>query len=206
MSRVTTALKRTELDVSMDASQRRFEALFRAHYPAVRRYAYHRAITGSNADDLVAETFIVAWRRLDAVPIDDALPWLLAVAGNVQRNQARSHRRYQALIERLPSPQSSPPPAIPSDVGPQIRAALAALSDDDREILLLVAWDGLTPQQAAVAIGTTPGSARLRLHRARKRFATQFELGSVRTQKRASSDGQFRIDRKELSHEQTFRF
>ena len=190
----------------MDAPQRRFEALFRAHYAAVRRYAYHRAITGSLADDLVAETFLVAWRRLDAVPTDDALPWLLAVAGNVQRNQARSHRRYQAMVARVPHPQPAPPPAVPNDVGPQIRAALTALSPDDREILLLVAWDGLTPQQAAVAIGTTPGSARLRLHRARKRFAGQFELGSTPTQKRATSDGQFRIDRKELSHEQAFRY
>src|SRR5687768_10920779 len=107
----------------MDPDRRRFEILFRAHYPALRRYAYHRAVTGSDADDFVAETFLVAWRRLDVVPDDDALPWLLAVAANVRRNQARSRRRYLNLVDRVPPPESAPPPLEPSDTAPAIRAA-----------------------------------------------------------------------------------
>ena len=191
----------------MDVSRRRFEVLFRAHYPAVRRFAYHRAITGVDADDLVSETFLVAWRRLDVVPEDDALPWLLAVAGNVLRNQARSRRRYLNLLGRMPPPVSAPPPLEPSDNAPAIRAALAALSADDREILLLVAWDGLTPHQAATALGTNAGTARLRLHRARKRFAAHFEPADS-TRKRSIADGQFPgdRDREELSHDRAFRF
>jgi RNA polymerase sigma factor (sigma-70 family) len=191
----------------MDTSRRRFEALFRAHYPAVRRYAFHRAIAGADADDLVAETFLVAWRRRDVVPEDNALPWLLAVAANVRRNQARSRRRYRNLVDRVPRPEAAPPPLEPSDNAPAIRAALAALTPDDREILILVAWDGLTPQEAATVLGTNAGTARLRLHRARKRFAAQFPPTDP-LRKRSTADGQFRGDThgKESSHERAFRF
>lgn len=179
----------------------RFEALFRATYPAVRRYAFHRAITGSDADDLVAETYVVAWRRLDAVPEDDPLPWLLAVAANVRRNRARSARRYQALIDRLPLPQPAPPPSVPNEDAAEVVRALATLSDDDQEILRLVAWDGLTPQQAATVLGTTGAAARLRLHRARRRLSER--LGR-RTEKRQPPIGQFRDDREEVPHGQAY--
>ncbi|HET6952314.1 MAG TPA: sigma-70 family RNA polymerase sigma factor [Acidimicrobiales bacterium] len=152
----------------MDAATR-FRALFEAHYPAVRRYAHHRAVVGADADDLVAETFTVAWRRLDDVPVDDPLPWLLAVAANVRRNQARSVRRYHAVLDRLPGPDPAPPPPEPGDAA--LAGALAALTPDDREILRLVAWDGLTPAQAARVLGCPDGTARARLHRARRRLA-----------------------------------
>src|SRR5262245_1600604 len=125
----------------MDAATR-FHALFQAHYPAVRRFAHHRAVVGADAEDLVAEVFSVAWRRLDDVPGDDALPWLLAVATNVWRNQARSARRYRAALIRLPRPEPAPPPPEPADPG--LAQALSALTLDEREILRLVAWDGLT--------------------------------------------------------------
>lgn len=155
----------------MDA-EARFRALFESHQAAVRRYAHHRAIEGTDADDVVAETFTVAWRRMADVPVDDPVPWLLAVAANVRRNQARSARRYQAALGRLPRPEAAPPPPEPeSGDGASVRRALAALSPDDREILRLVAWDGLTPQQASVVLGCRAGTARARLHRARRRLA-----------------------------------
>ncbi|WP_162942142.1 RNA polymerase sigma factor [Desertimonas flava] len=159
--------------MTFDARQR-FDAIFRAHYAAVRRYAHHRSIVGSDADDLVSETFLVAWRRLDVVPAD-ALPWLLAVAANVQRNQARTRRRHRSLLERVPRPEPVAPPAEPGLGSSRIRSALDRLSAADREILILVAWDDLTAQQLAVVLGTTAGTARLRLHRARRRFAGQLE-------------------------------
>ncbi len=89
----------------------RLRALFESHQGAVRRYAHYRAIAGADADDLVAEVFAVAWRRLADVPADDALPWLLAVAGNVRRNQARSARRYRAALVALPHPTPHRRPA-----------------------------------------------------------------------------------------------
>jgi RNA polymerase sigma-70 factor (ECF subfamily) len=154
----------------MDAVAR-FRALFEAHHPAVRRYAFHRAIQAADADDLVAEVFAVAWRRRDDVPADDPLPWLLAVAGNVRRNQTRSARRYAAALGSLPPPASAPPPAEPDDRGAVLRRGLGELSEDDQEILRLVAWDGLTPRQVAVALGCPDGTVRARLHRARRRLA-----------------------------------
>ena len=168
-TRVTDVVRRTELVVTFDARER-FDAIFRAHYAAVRRYAHHRSIIGGDADDLVNETFLVAWRRLDDVP-PDALPWLLAVAANVHRNQARGRRRHRALLDRMPRPEPVAPPTEPVAAVSRIKDALARLSPSDREILVLVAWDGLAPHQAAVVLGTTAGTARLRLHRARRRFA-----------------------------------
>ena len=77
----------------------RFRALFAAHRSAVLAYA-RRRVDPDAAADVVAETFLVAWRRLDAVP-DDALPWLYGVARKVVGNQRRAQRRSQALVERL---------------------------------------------------------------------------------------------------------
>jgi RNA polymerase sigma factor (sigma-70 family) len=152
----------------MDA-EARFRALFEAHYARVRRYAHHRGVVGADADDLVADVFTVAWRRIDDVPGGDALPWLLAVAGNVRRNRARSARRLQAALRRLPAPEPAPPPPDPAD--PALADALAALNPGDRELLRLVAWDGLTTRQLAAVLGCPDGTARSRLHRARRRLA-----------------------------------
>jgi len=156
----------------MDA-EARFRALFKATYPTVARYARHRGLTGHDADDLVAATYEVAWRRLDVVPAGEgALPWLLTVALNQLRNHRRRVLRDRALVERLPPPEHTPPPGEPFGVGwREIRRALDALSEDDRELVLLVAWDGLTPGQAASVLGLTPAATRTRLHRARARLA-----------------------------------
>jgi RNA polymerase sigma-70 factor, ECF subfamily len=154
----------------MDAATH-FRALFEAHYPRVRRFAHHRAVVGADAEDLVAEVFTVAWRRRDDVPDDDPLPWLLAVAANVWRNQARSARRYRAVLRRLPAPEPAPPPPEPADT--ELARALADLTPDEREILRLVAWDGLTSRQLALVLAVPEGTARSRLHRARRRLAAR---------------------------------
>lgn len=161
----------------MDA-QARFRAVFEATYPAVARYARHRGLSGEDAEDLVAATYEVAWRRLDAVPGgDQTLPWLLTVALNQFRNQHRRLVRERALLERLPAPASaSPPPELPGVSWRDIRRALDALAANDRELLLLVAWDGLSPAQAGSVLGLTPVAARSRLHRARRRLAQRSEI------------------------------
>jgi RNA polymerase sigma factor (sigma-70 family) len=163
----------------MDDSAR-FRELFEAAFGAVRRYVHHRGVTGGAADDVVAETFLVAWRRLDDVPQDDPLPWLLAVARNVWLNQRRADRRRQAFVRRLPPPALVPPPAEPADPSDTtaVRAALAWLGEGDREILRLVAWDELTSAQVAEVLGCTAGAARVRLHRARQRLAEEMEKRS----------------------------
>jgi len=151
----------------------RFRALFDAAYPAVRRYVLYRGVAGGRADDVVAETFLVAWRRLDDVPDDDPLPWLLAVARNVWLNQRRGDRRFAAVLQRLPLPAHTPSPGEADPDLRDVHEALLAIEPDDREILRLVAWDGLSAAQAGEVLGCSPGAARVRLHRARRRLAAE---------------------------------
>src|SRR4051794_22007374 len=140
-----------------------FAALFEAHLDAVRAYAWRR--DPATADDVVAETFLVAWRRLGDVP-DEALPWLIGVARNVRRNELRSGRRRSALVEQL----SWLPPSSEPEVSPAL-AALAELPERDREVLLLAAWEGLDRGEIAAALGCTRANVSLRLFRARRRLA-----------------------------------
>jgi RNA polymerase sigma factor (sigma-70 family) len=154
----------------------RFEELFRRNYPAVRGYALRRTSPDA-AQDAVAETFLVAWRRLDDVP-EDALPWLFGVARRVLANQRRASGRGAALQQRLAGagagrPASPEESVTESDV---VRAALARLCERDREALMLVAWHGLTGKRAARAAGCTRAAFDVRLHRARRRLAAQLEI------------------------------
>jgi RNA polymerase sigma-70 factor (ECF subfamily) len=144
--------------------QRRFERLFSAQYAFVAAYANRRA-SAVDAEDVVAETFLVAWRRLDDVP-DDAKPWLFGVARRVLANQRRAAGRREALYERATA--SLNPTGDAADT--QVLQALAPLSERDREILLLVAWDGLTMAEAAAVLGCSRGAAKVRLHRAKHRL------------------------------------
>jgi RNA polymerase sigma factor (sigma-70 family) len=145
----------------------RLDALFHAHAAEVRAYAHWRIDT-SLVDDVVSEVFLIAWRRLDDVP-DDALPWLLACARRVLANQRRSVRRVAALRERLLRERTMPSPDISADR--LLGCALSALNDRDRDLLLLIAWDGLTPAQAAKVLGCSSNALSVRLHRARRRLA-----------------------------------
>jgi RNA polymerase sigma factor (sigma-70 family) len=151
----------------------RFEHLFRATYPAVRGYALRRTSPDA-AQDAVAETFLVAWRRFDEVP-EDALPWLFGVARRVLANQRRASGRGEALQERLAGaaqPESLEEHVTESEV---VRAALARLSERDREALMLVAWHGLSGKRAARAAGCTRTAFDVRLYRARGRLAALLE-------------------------------
>jgi RNA polymerase sigma factor (sigma-70 family) len=160
-------------------AEARFRALFVETYAALRRYARHRGFSPTDSDDLVAEVFTIAWRRIDDVP-EDATPWLFGVARNVSRNLRRGELRAARMLARLPRPEIQhpvePDESADSEV---IRNALASLDERDRELLVLVAWDGLTPQQAATALGSTAGATRVRLHRARARFAAALTNGEL---------------------------
>lgn len=163
-------------------AETRFRELFSNAYPALRRYAHHRGLSGPDADDLVAEVLTIAWRRLDVVPTD-ALPWLFAVARNVRQNAFRSGDRRRRLGERLRAGREwTTPPHEPAEVeAAVIRDALAALRSDDRELLLLIGWDGVTPSEAALILGCSANTLRVRLHRARDRLAA--ELADRETQR-----------------------
>ena len=158
-----------------DDRQARFNELFDRHYPAVRAYAARRTTTAGVVDDVLSETFLVAWRRIDSVPAD-ALPWLLAVARRVLANQRRGEARRGALVALLAGMlPRAPVVEADSEVFGDLSAGLAALAPREREALLLVAWEGLDPQRAARVVGCAPAAFRARLYRARRRLAAQLQ-------------------------------
>lgn len=150
----------------------RFTGMYDACRQRVWAYVVSRA-GRQVADEVVSETFAIAWRRLDDVP-EPALPWLLGVARNVLRDNIRAETRRDALNAELRA-------WTEGDVADQVTErlgvlrALAELPEDDREILLLTAWQGLSPKEAAHVIGCSSAAFRVRLHRARKRLKQAME-------------------------------
>jgi RNA polymerase sigma-70 factor, ECF subfamily len=156
-----------------DDREARFRALFDAHYERVHAYAARRA-GASVADDVAATTMAIAWRRLDEIDARLELPWLLTTARNVASTTVRGEVRRRARDE------AEGQAAVPDLAGAvaersAIAGALAALSDADRELLLLCTWDDVAPADAARALGLAPGTVRVRLHRARRRFRAAYE-------------------------------
>jgi RNA polymerase sigma-70 factor (ECF subfamily) len=161
----------------------RFESVYRELYAPVCGYALRRIRRPEDAAEVVAETFATLWRRFDACPQGDELrPWLFGVARRVAANQRRGERRRTALGERLAATADREAfDLLGSDEESELARAFAGLSESDRELLSLVAWEGLTRDELAVALGTNRAVVRLRLHRARKRLRdalppTEFRL------------------------------
>jgi RNA polymerase sigma-70 factor (ECF subfamily) len=143
----------------------RFERLYTTYYASVLAYALRRA-SRTEADDVVAETFTIAWRRLADVP-DEALPWLYEVARRVLANRRRAEARRGALLDRL---RQVPAMTRPSGDLRSLASAFATLPDHEREALALVTWEGLSTAEAARAAGCSDVALRVRLHRARRRL------------------------------------
>ncbi|HEX3976620.1 MAG TPA: RNA polymerase sigma factor [Solirubrobacteraceae bacterium] len=156
-----------------------FEELFAAHYWAVRGYVLRRGPTAS-AEDVIAETFLIAWRRLDSLG-EDPLPWLLGVARRVMANQQRAERRRGALAARLQGLFAGETShwEAPTTMSEELAVAMVRLSAQEREALLLVAWEGLEPARAARAAGCSAGAFRARLHRARRHVAASLTDSSI---------------------------
>jgi RNA polymerase sigma-70 factor (ECF subfamily) len=168
-------------------SRARFEALYRAHAGAVRTYARRRS-DAQTSDDVVADVFVVAWRRLADVP-DEPLPWLLAVARRVLANRRRGAVRETALRGRILSEQTvaAPTEAIRQETDLAVLSALDTLRKRDREALLLVGWEGLEPAEAARVLGLSANTFSARLYRARRRFERALAAESGGTVQRRSS-------------------
>lgn len=133
-----------------------------------------RRVPAHDAEDVVAETFLIAWRRRDTLP-PEPLPWLLAVARRVIATRQRGNRRLTNLNERLHKNTPRPQPSHFPDDRADLARAFNALSDRDREVLMLIGWDGLTVNQAAEVLGCSPQSFSLRLHRARRRLEARMD-------------------------------
>lgn len=155
------------------ADPQRFAAVYDAHLGHVLAYARRRLASPEEAEEVAAETFIVAWRRLADVP-DEPLPWLYGVARNTILNVRRGERRRRELLRALEDDGlragslagDLPPGATHDDV--PLAHALDALDADEREALLLTAWEGLTARQAARAMGVSRSTMTRRLAAARR--------------------------------------
>jgi RNA polymerase sigma-70 factor (ECF subfamily) len=156
----------------------RFEELWTELFLRVLGYALRRT-DQEEARDVVAETFTVAWRRLEDVPAGDgALPWLLVTA---RRQLANRRRRDDTRIRHMEDHTNDPFAGSTRDHADDIAersslaAAFAMLGEEDREILALIAWDGLQPREAAVVTGCSAATFAVRAHRARRRLAALLE-------------------------------
>jgi RNA polymerase sigma factor (sigma-70 family) len=159
--------------LSHELAQVQFSRLYREQGRAILAYALRRVENREDAADVVAETFLVAWRRLAEVPPgSEARLWLYAVAGRVIANLHRSERRRTRLGDRLAESLRTElaTRAAPDGEAAEVLRAMAGLSDEDRELLLLVSWEGLAPSEAAKVLAISSLAARSRLHRARRRL------------------------------------
>jgi RNA polymerase sigma-70 factor (ECF subfamily) len=145
----------------------RFAAVYEDCYGAIHAYASRR-VGAEPADEIAAETFLVAWRKFDGLP-SDPLPWLYGVARNVVARHHETNRRQehaQAVLKR----ERRPPDSGQEEHDPRLWEAWAQLSASDREVLALVAWEELSVADAACAFGCTAPIFSVRLHRARRRL------------------------------------
>jgi RNA polymerase sigma factor (sigma-70 family) len=159
-------------------ADRRFESCFRDNYAAVLAFSARRLPDRATAEDAASETFAVVWRRRDLIP-EEPLPWLYGIALRVVANQRRSGQRRRRLGDRLEHEASSqaarPEPVDALHRRDAFSRAFQRLSEDEREVLRLVVWDGLDTREAASVLGCSGAAFRVRLHRARRRLAKHLE-------------------------------
>jgi RNA polymerase sigma factor (sigma-70 family) len=149
----------------------RFEALYAEHRARVLRYVLRRTDGADDAADVVAETFLVVWRRIDQAPVDHAHLWLYGVARRVLANHRRGERRRTRLADQLQSDLAGREAPLAGDEAfAELAAAFRSLPDGDREVLALEAWEQLDAGEIAAVLGCSRNAARIRLHRARRRL------------------------------------
>ena len=157
---------------SNDERRTRFEALVGEVHDPLTRYLRRRA-PAADADDVMGDVLLTLWRRLDAVPSDAALPWCYGVARRALANHRRGQRRRLQLVERL----EVRPVAVLDPAGafdhPELAVALVALTEAERELVELWAWEGLEPRQIATVLDTTANAVSLRLTRIKKKLAAE---------------------------------
>ncbi|HEX5596167.1 MAG TPA: sigma-70 family RNA polymerase sigma factor [Micromonosporaceae bacterium] len=158
----------------MTPAETRFTRLADSAGARVLGYLIRRVDPVSDAADLLADVLATAWRRIDDLPEDDATAsaWLFGIARGVLANHRRGQARRLALADRLREHLAARPPASPepSVEAIHLREALARLPSQDRELLMLVGWEGLTAEEIAVLLQITPAAVRQRLVRARSRL------------------------------------
>jgi RNA polymerase sigma factor (sigma-70 family) len=169
----------------------RFQAVYEAHYAAVSAYVRRRTTDPADAQDAVADTFTIAWRRLEEVPeADAALPWLYGVARRVLSNQRRGNQRRIDLSGRIGSQRPAgldvEGEVVAADERRIVLAALARLRPADQELLRLAVWEELAHRDIAGIVGCAESSVAVRLHRARTRLGREIGKEERRVGQRSS--------------------
>lgn len=184
--RLTKALRPASTDEPSEVAD--FGKLFDRHGQAIYKFCARRTADLALAEDLTSVTFLEAWRHRHRAPLgqaESALPWLLGVANNVVRNALRHRRRDRIALERLP-PASVVPAAEDDALSRSVTEArlrealdaISALSEGERDVVMLVLWSDLAYDEAATALGIPVGTVRSRLARARPKL--QIALGDTR--------------------------
>ncbi len=130
-----------------------------------------------SVDDVLSETLMIAWRRLDEIPSNASLPWCYGVARKVLGNHRRSQHRRLRLVDRLTAEpqQFSTDPHGGDEGDPLLEVALEQLNDQERELIHLWAWEQLEPREIALVVESTPNAISLRLTRAKQKLANSLE-------------------------------
>lgn len=164
-----------------DGARQRLTELWVAHADAVRRFA-RRRIHDSEVEDIVAETFAVVWRRIEQVP-GNALPWIYAVARNVIGTRMRSQKRSDALKAKVAGEPVGDIQSAEAEALERVHLvhAWSQLTEAEREVIALVAWEGLSSTEAATVMQCQPSTFAVRLLRARRRLAHLLERGAPPT-------------------------
>jgi RNA polymerase sigma-70 factor, ECF subfamily len=164
----------------VDSREERFRRLYDTGRQRVIGYAMRRTSNHEDTADVVAETFAIAWRRIDVIPSGEReVPWLFAVARRVIANRLRGKSTQSVIVQRLAHQLvlAAPGQDEPNPERLSALTALSRLSEEDREILMLVAWDGLSSQELGWMLSCSPTAARIRLHRARARLNDEWADG-----------------------------
>ena len=172
------------VEAAQDRDKEWFIDLYHDNYRMLLAYA-RRRVDAHTADEVVAEVFLVAWRRRDEVPEGFERGWLFGVARNTILTAARSARRLSSLRSKLCS--TSPPlradnPVEATDHPSTLLPALRSLREADREILMLVAWEEMSHAEIGRAMGISPNAVAIRVHRARKRLQDRMSALAERSE------------------------
>lgn len=191
--RITTGELRggQERACAVPSPQERFRELYAAEVVNLVGYAARRLEYPDDAPDVIAEVFSVAWRRIGEVPPGaEARLWLYGVARKTLANHRRVARRHDRLTARLRGElriMATPVNAGDAEVL-DVRAALARLADDDRELLLLTSWEGLTPSEIASVMDLPAGTVRRRLHHARQHLRDELGVSGPRQSRQSVTE------------------
>jgi RNA polymerase sigma-70 factor (ECF subfamily) len=159
------------VDVAPADGPRDFTATLKDMLPRLHAYFSRRVPNGSDVDDCTIETVAVLWRKWDSAPCSSPAfeAWVFGIARGVLSNHRRGTTRRHALLRRLAEEQLVLPTGDPNHgEDGVVHAALAKLRSLDRELVMLIAWDGLSVQDAGAVVGLTAAAARTRYSRARK--------------------------------------